>query len=120
MATQSYSSFEAFFDATRHASLRAMVLGPERGNWDLTSLSVNRLSVRFGEAGTNTVVEGSPQPGGVSIFILTQGLTAISGNGRRFDDVSLLVAQPGDEFCLAADSWRRWRSLYVLNELFSL
>jgi len=116
MPTKCFSSFEAFFDANRHASLRAMVLGPDRGNWILTNLILNGLSVQFGEAGGNAVVEGSPQPGGVSIFILTQGLSAMSGNGRRFDDKTLLVARQGDEFCLAADSWRRWCSLYIPNE----
>jgi AraC family ethanolamine operon transcriptional activator len=119
MPTQSFSSFEAFFDANRHASLRAMVLGPERGTWNLTNLMVNRLSVQFAQAGTNAVVEGSPQPGGVSIFILTQGLSAMSGNGQRFDKDSMLVAQSGDEFCIAADSWRRWCSLYIPNELLA-
>src|SRR5579863_2511304 len=117
MSTRSYSSFEAFFDANRHASLRAMVLGPESGTWDLTNLTVNKLSVQFAQAGTNAVVEGSPQPGGVSIFLLTQGLSAMSGNGQRFDEVSMLVAQPGDEFCIAAHGWRRWCSLYIPNEL---
>jgi AraC family ethanolamine operon transcriptional activator len=116
MPTQSFSSFEAFFDANRHANLRAMVLGPDRGDWVLTNMVVDRLGVQFGQAGGNAVVEGSPQPGGVSIFILTQGLSAMSGNGRRFDDRTLLVAQPGDDFCLAADSWRRWCSLYIPNE----
>ncbi len=116
MPTQSFSSFEAFFDANRHASLRAMVLGPDRGNWTLTNLIINKLGLQFGQAGGNAVVEGAPQPGGISIFILTQGLSAMPGNGCRFDDRTLLVAQPGDEFCLAADSWRRWCSLYIPYE----
>ncbi len=116
MPTQSFSSFEAFFDANRHANVRAMVLGPDRGDWVLTNLVLTNLGVQFGQAGGNAVVEGSPQLGGVSIFILTQGLSAMSGNGRRFDDHTLLVAQPGDDFCLAADSWRRWCSLYIPNE----
>lgn len=119
MPTQSYSSFEAFFDANRHASLRAMVLGPESGTWDLTDLIVNKLGVQFAQAGANAVVEGSPLPGGVSIFLLTQGLSAMSGNGHRFNEASLLVAQAGDEFCLAADAWRRWCSLYVPDELLA-
>ena len=116
MPTQSFSSFEAFFDANRHANVRAMVLGPDRGDWVLTNLVLSKLGIQFGQAGGNAVVEGSPQPGGVSMFILTQGLSAMSGNGRRFDDHTLLVAQPGDDFCLAADSWRRWCSLYIPNE----
>ena len=116
MPTQSFSSFEAFFDANRHANIRAMVLGPDRGDWVLTNLVLSKLGIQFGQAGGNAVVEGSPQPGGISIFILTRGLSAMSGNGRRFDDHTLLVAQPGDDFCLAADSWRRWCSLYIPNE----
>ncbi len=116
MPTESFFSFEAFFDANRQASLRAMVLGPNRGNWVLTNLAVDELSIQFGQAGGRAVVEGSPQPGGVSIFILTQGLSAMSGNGHRFDDHTLLVARTGDDFCLAADSWRRWCSLYIPNE----
>jgi len=116
MPTQCFSSFEAFFDANRHANLRAMVLGPDRGDWVLTNMVVDRLGVQFGQAAGNAVVEGAPQSGGVSIFILTQGLSAISGNGRRFDDLTLMVGRPGDDFCLAADSWRRWCSLYVPNE----
>jgi len=113
MPTRSFSSFEAFFDANRHANLRAMVLGPDRGNWVLTNVKVNKLSVQFSHADGNAVVEGSPMPGGVSIFILTQGFTAMSGNGQRFDDRTLLIARAGDEFCLAADSPRRWCSLYI-------
>ncbi len=119
MPTKSFSSFEAFFDANRHANLRAMVLGPDRGNWVLTNLALSGLSVQFGQAGGNAVVEGSPQPGGVSIFILTQGLSAMSGNGRRFDDRTLLVARQGDEFCLTADAWRRWCSFYIPNEVLA-
>jgi AraC family transcriptional regulator, ethanolamine operon transcriptional activator len=37
----------------------------------------------------------------------------MSGNGQRFDGRTLLIAKPGDEFCLAANSPRRWCSLYI-------
>ena len=119
MPTQSFTSFEDFFDANRHANLRAMVLCPDREPWNLTNLMVNKMTLQFAQAGTNAIVEGSPHPGGVSIFLLTQGLSAMSGNGKRFDDASMLVAYPGDDFCLAAGSWRRWCSLYVPDELLA-
>jgi len=114
MAIQSFSSFEAFFGANWHADLRAMLLGPERRSWVLTHLMVNNLSVQLGQAGGKAVVEGASKLGGLTIFLQTQGASAFSGNGRRFDDLSLMVAGPGDEFCLAADaSSRRWCSLYI-------
>ena len=116
MPTKSFSSFEPFFNSIRHSNLRAMVLEPDRGRWTLTNLALKKLSVQMGEATGNAVVEGAQLPGGVSIFILLQGLSAMSGNGRRFDDCSLLVGKPGDDFCLAAHYPRRWCTIYIPNE----
>jgi AraC family transcriptional regulator, ethanolamine operon transcriptional activator len=120
MPTQTFSSFEAFIHANRYAGLRAMVLGRDRGNWVLTHLMANNLTVQWGQAGGKAVVEGASKPGGHTIFLQTQGASAFSGNGRRFDELSLMVAGPGDEFCLAADdASRRWCSLYIPKEKLS-
>jgi len=117
MPTQTFTSFETFFDANRHARLRPMVLGFDRKKWMLTHLNVNHLSVQWGQAGGKAVVEGATKPGGHTIFLQTQGAPAFSGNGRRLDGLSLMVAGPGEEFCLAAnDTLRSWCSLYIPNE----
>jgi AraC family ethanolamine operon transcriptional activator len=115
MPTQSFSSFEAFFDANRHASLRAMVLGPVRENWLLTHLVLGNLSIQLGQAESKALVEGAPRAGGVTIFMPTRTASAWWGNGRRFDELSLMVALPGDDFCLVADTPRSWCSLYIPN-----
>ncbi|MGA3210223.1 MAG: helix-turn-helix domain-containing protein [Terriglobales bacterium] len=116
MPIQRFSSFEAFMEANRHARLRPMVLGRDRGNWALTHLMVNNLSVQWGEAGGKAVIEGASRLGGLTLFLQTRGAPAFSGNGRRLDDLSLMVAQPDSEFCLAADgASRRWCSLYIPN-----
>jgi AraC-like DNA-binding protein len=120
MAIQSFSSFEAFFGANRHADLRAMLLGPGHKSWMLTHQIVNSLSVQWGQASGKAMVEGTSRPGGLTVFLQTQGTSSFSGNGRRLDDFSLLIAGPGDEFCLTADaSPRRWCSLYIPNGHFS-
>jgi AraC family transcriptional regulator, ethanolamine operon transcriptional activator len=120
MPTRTFSSFEAFIEANRHAQLRPMALRCDRGNWSLTHLIVNNLSVQWGQAGGKAVVEGAARMGGLSIFLQTQGAAAFSGNGCRLDELSLMAVGPGDEFCLAADgSSRRWCSLCVPNGEFS-
>jgi AraC family transcriptional regulator, ethanolamine operon transcriptional activator len=113
MPTQIFSSFEAFFDANRHASLRAMVLGPVREKWSLTHLLLNNLSIQSGQAESKALVEGAPKPGGVSIFLPTRTASAWWGNGRQFDERTLMVALPGDDFCLVADTPRSWCSIYI-------
>jgi len=117
MSTQTFSTFEAFFGSVQHADLRAMVRGPGRGNWILTNLIFSKVSVQLGQANANAIVEGSSRLGGVSIFIPTFGSTTMSGNGQRFDDRSLLVAGPGDEFCLSAtEAQRHWCSLFIPHQ----
>jgi AraC family transcriptional regulator, ethanolamine operon transcriptional activator len=92
-----------------------MVLGPVRENWSLTHLFLNNLSIQFGQAESKALVEGAPRSGGVSIFMPTRSASAWWGNGRQFDELSLLVALPGDDFCLVADTTRSWCSLYIPN-----
>ena len=69
MPKQTFSSFEAFFDAFRFASMRAMVLGPAGENWVLSTLVLNNLSIQWGQAEAKAVVEGTPRAAGVSIFL---------------------------------------------------
>jgi AraC family transcriptional regulator, ethanolamine operon transcriptional activator len=116
MPVQRFSSFEAFFDAFRFASMRAMVLGPAGENWVLTSLVLNNLSIQWGQAEAKAVVEGAPREAGVSIFLPTRTSAAWWWNGRQFDELSLMVDVPGAEFCLStANTPRSWCALYIPN-----
>ena len=88
MPSQTFSSFEAFFDANRHANLRPMLLGRDRGNWGLTHLIVNTLSVQWGQAGGKAVVDIQLPPywlKSLSIYPLTLGKQnlVIAGTGCR-------------------------------------
>jgi AraC family transcriptional regulator, ethanolamine operon transcriptional activator len=118
MAIQRFSSFEAFFDAFRFASLRAMVLGPAGDNWVLTSLLLNNLSIQWGQAEARAVVEGAPRADGLSIFLPMRASAAWRWNGRQFDDLSLMIDVPGSDFCLATTNTpRSWCGLYIPNQL---
>jgi AraC family transcriptional regulator, ethanolamine operon transcriptional activator len=116
MPSQVFNSFEAFFDANQHANIRAMVLTRPRRNWVLTNLVLRNLSIQWGQAEAKAVIEGAPRAGGISIFLPTRTSRAWSWNGCQFDEQSILVATPNDEFCLAADTPRSWCSLNVSKE----
>ncbi len=120
MPKQTFSSFEAFFDAFRFASMRAMVLGPAGKNWALSTLVVNNLSIQWGQAEAKAVVEGAPRPDGVSIFLPTRAPQAWWCNGRQCDELSLMVDVPGADFCLAtAGTPRSWCGLYIPNQVLA-
>ncbi|HMD09033.1 MAG TPA: helix-turn-helix domain-containing protein [Candidatus Acidoferrum sp.] len=120
MPTRTFTSFEAFFDAFRFASMRPMVLGPAGENWALTSLVLNDLSIQWGQAEAKAVVEGAPRPAGVSIFLPTRMPAAWCWNGRQFDELSLMVDVPGADFCLATAAIpRSWCGLYIPNQVLA-
>ena len=120
MPSSTFSSFEAFFDANRHASVRATLLGPARENWLLTNLVLNNLSIQWGQAEAKAVVEGAPRADGVSIFLPTRTPEAWWCNGRQCDELSLMVDAPGADFCLAtADTPRNWCGLYIPNHVLA-
>ena len=91
MPVQKFSSFDAFFDAFRFASMRPMVLGPAGEKWVLTSLVLNNLSIQWGQAEAKAVVEGAPRAAGVSIFLPTRTPAAWWWNGRQLDELSLML-----------------------------
>jgi AraC family ethanolamine operon transcriptional activator len=120
MPTQSFSSFEAFFDAFRFANMRAMVLGPAGENWVLSTLVLDNVSIQWGQAEAKAVVEGAPRPAGVSIFLPTRTPAAWCWNGQQFDELSLMVDVPGADFCLATVAApRSWCGLYIPNQVLA-
>lgn len=117
MSTQTYSSFEAYFDANRHSRVRGMILECEHEDWSMTHLKVNDLSVQWGKTGAKLVVEGATQPLGTTVFFSAQNSSV--GNGRRIDESSLMIGGPDTEFCIANDGPNRWCSLYIPNEMLT-
>jgi len=120
MPQQTFSSFEAFFDAFRFANMRPLVLGPAGENWLLTTLVLNNLSIQWGQAEAKAVVEGSPRAGGVSIFLPTRAPAAWWWNGNQCDELSLMVDAPGADFCLATAAIpRSWCGLFIPDQLLA-
>jgi len=120
MPRQTFSSFEAFFDAFRFANMRPMVLGPAGENWMLSTLVLNNLSIQWGQAEAKTVVEGAPRAAGISIFLPTRTPEAWWCNGRQCDELSLMVDAPGADFCLAtAAAPRSWCGLFIPNHVLA-
>jgi AraC family transcriptional regulator, ethanolamine operon transcriptional activator len=100
--------------------MRPMVLGPAGGNWVLSTLVLNNLSIQWGQAEAKAVVVGAPRVAGVSIFLPTQTAAAWRWNGRQFDELSLMVDAPGAEFCLATEATpRSWCGLYIPDHVLA-
>lgn len=116
MPTQTFSSFEAFIAANLHScNSRGMVFGRNRGDWVMTQLIVNSLSVQWGRPGDSVIVEGAVRTCGVTIFGPTRSSSCMTGNGCQLDDSSLMIVQTGDEYCIDNHVMEPWFSVSVPN-----
>ena len=119
MPTQTFTSFEAYANAVQSANLRAIFRGPKRANWVLSYLTFKNLGVQWAQAGGPAMMEGTVTPGGLGIVMPYRNAHALSMNGRRFDDFSLMVLRPGDEFCSSAADCNSWFSIFVPDEMLA-
>jgi AraC family ethanolamine operon transcriptional activator len=113
MPTRTFSSFEAMFAAHLHADLRGMVLGRDSKPWVMTQLVLNNLSVQWGHPGAGVATQGATPPAGITFYLPTQSPLGFSGNGHPFDEFSLMINRPGDEFYIINASSRPWFSVYI-------
>ena len=116
---RTFYDYEAYADAIQDADLRSTFLGKKYANWKLTYLSLNNLRVQWGGVGGPGAIEGTITPGGQVMLMPLQNAHAISGNGHRFDNLSLMLMRPGGEFCLSATNYNRWLSVYVPDEFLT-
>jgi AraC family transcriptional regulator, ethanolamine operon transcriptional activator len=116
---QIFDVYEAYAAAIQNASLRSTFLGKKYANWALSYLSVNNLGVQWGRTGGPGVIEGNVKVSMSAILMPTQNAHAISGNGRKLDNTSLMIIRLGAEFCFSATNQHRWFTVFVPDELLT-
>ena len=116
MPTRTFPSFEAMFAAHLHADLRGMVLGRDSKPWVMTQLVLNSLTVQWGHPGAGVATQGATPPAGITFYLPTQSPLGFSGNGHHFDEFSLMINRPGDEFYIVNASSMPWFSAYIPYE----
>jgi hypothetical protein len=108
-----FQSFDEYSAAVQHADIRLTLSSREQTYWALDYLSFGDMSVQWGQDAGPNVVEGSSSAGGLTLFIPQSNANSILGNGCRMGNGSVMVLEPGVEFCIAATSVNRWSSIFV-------
>lgn len=107
--------FDTYADAIKDARVRITLRRRDLSNWALGDMSLGRFHLQWGTAGGSLVCEGEVHAGGHVLFVPLNHTAVHVINGQRLDGRSLMVAAPAAEFCIAADGWSDWFSLYIPN-----
>src|SRR6516165_9247331 len=113
-----FQSFDEYAAAVQHADIRVTLCSREQTHWALDHLPLKDMSIQWGQDAGPNVVEGSSWTGGLTLF-LPHTPDSIIGNGCRMDKGSVMVLEPGVEFCMAASCANRWSSIFVPSDQLS-
>lgn len=118
-----FQSFDEYAATIQHADVRMTLTGREQRNWALTHLPVIDMSIQLGAGGAANACEGS-STWWPNFFVPMHPLgtpigekQSLLGNGERLANGSLMILEPGSEFCIAATEAHRWSSIFVPYEL---
>ena len=121
-----FQSFDEYAATIQHADVRMTLTGREQRNWALTHLPVIDMSIQLGGGGAANACEGSSVRGGLTLFVpmhssdtATCDEQSLLGNGERLAHGSLMILEPGGEFCIAATGAHRWSSIFIPYQLLA-
>ena len=127
MNHQKFRSFEEYAAAIQHADVRMTLTGKDQWNWGLSHLALSDVSVQWGGGGAANACEGSSVQGGLTLFVPMQNSNSahrdkqcLLGDGQRLENGSVMILEPGVEFCIAATGAHRWSSIFVPFDVLTL
>ncbi|WP_161604365.1 AraC family transcriptional regulator [Roseiconus nitratireducens] len=113
MKYQVFADFDAYEDAIQHAAVRMTLHRRDRPRWAVGQMSLGRMHLQWGTSGGGMVTEGEILPGGYALFVPLNHWSTNGVNGSRLNEGSMMVASAGAEFCISADGWNDWLTLFV-------
>jgi AraC family ethanolamine operon transcriptional activator len=113
MKFQVFTDFDAYEDAIQHADVRMTLHRRDRPEWAVGQMSLGPMNLQWGTSGGGMVSEGEIRPGGYALFVPLNNCSTNGVNGSRLNEGSIMVAAAGAEFCISADGWNDWFSLFV-------
>jgi AraC family ethanolamine operon transcriptional activator len=113
MGYLTFQSFDEYAAAVQHADIRVTLSSRQQTHWALDYLPLGDMSVQWGQDAGPNVVEGSSSAGGLTVFLMRYNADSLIGNGCRMQDGSVMLLEPGAEFCMAAAAANRWASIFV-------
>ena len=116
MKYQIFADFDAYEDAIQHAAVRMTLHRRDRPRWAVGQMSLGLMNLQWGTSGGGMVTEGEILPGGYALFVPLNNWSTNGVNGSRLNEGSMMVAAAGAEFCISADGWNDWLTLFIPNE----
>lgn len=118
MQSERFTDFDEFSASVRGVDSRMMIQNPARYGWDINAAEVSGIRVQVGRLGSGNIIEGQSWTDGYLLYLPLSDTCAYSANGTPIRDGSLMILEPGSEFCLSTKFEHDWCSMFVPAQIF--
>ncbi len=118
METHAFRDFDAFADSVRDVDSVMMLQNPVHRRWVISQLDLPEIHLQLGRLGSGNLVEGQSWPHGYVLYLPFTEACQATANGATLRPGSLMILEPGCEFCLNTKFEHDWCSIFVPTHKF--
>ena len=116
MESKSYTDFEAFAASVGDVDADLKFQNPGTRIWSMQHVDLPHIHVQLGQLGSGNIIEGQSFPNGYVLYLPLTDACKYLANGTVVEHGSILIMEPGCEFCIATKSEHDWCSIFVPSD----
>lgn len=113
MQTKVFRDFDAFAASVHDVESRFLLRNPGSRLWSVEAVNVEDVTAQVGCLGSGNIAQGELRAGGHMLYVpLTRGVDYWA-NGELLDENSVVVLDPGCEFCISTSKEHDWCTVFI-------
>lgn len=108
-----YNDFDAFSRNVYYINGRMLLKDPERQAWANSHIELCGLHLQIGTLGSGSIIEGKSSSDGYLVYVPLSKFRQHVANGTVLKDNSILILEPGSDFCLSVRGPHEGCLIYV-------
>jgi AraC family ethanolamine operon transcriptional activator len=119
MQTKTFTEYDAFASSVKDIDARMMFTNARHHRWTISRARLSRLHLQLGRLGSGNIVEGQSVANGLLLYVPMTEACQYRANGTIYEPGSVVVLEPGSEFCLASNAEHDWCSIQLPTDMFT-
>jgi AraC-like DNA-binding protein len=119
MQSNTYTDYDAFAGSLKDVDAKMMLQNPANRCWTINQAQLPNTHLQLGRLGSGNIVEGQSMASGLLIYVPVTTNCEYLANGTIYEPGSIVIFEPGSEFCVASNAQHDWCSIYLPTEMFS-
>lgn len=103
-----FTDFDAFEESVRGGDMSLMIEHPVRPRWSIESMRLSDTHLQHGQPGSGIIATGQFRPDEQLLYLPLTDTCEWSANGTPVGKDSLVVVEPGCEFCITSRCEHEW------------